>query len=57
MATHIEIENKKYVLIPEEDYFKLQTKAALKTTPEKMISLREARNLSKKLFKEWATEK
>lgn len=55
--THLTIENKKYVLIPEENYQALQKIAALKSHPEKTFSIDEARAHSKKLIGKWATEK
>lgn len=55
--TEIIIEKKKYVLLPEKDYKALQKKAALKVTPEKLLSLEEARAYSKKLIRQWHTEK
>ncbi|MBS1916659.1 MAG: hypothetical protein JST87_10275 [Bacteroidetes bacterium] len=55
--TAIIIDNKKYVLMPEKDYQALQKKAALKTKPEKTLSIEEARSYSKKLIRKWATEK
>lgn len=55
--THLTIDNKKYVLIPEENYQELQKIAALKREPEKTFSIEEARAFSKKLIKKWATEK
>ena len=55
--TEIVIDKKKYILIPEKDYQALQKKAALKTTPEKIFSVDEARAYSKKLIRKWAAEK
>ena len=55
--THLTIDNKKYVLIPEENYQELKKAAALKYQPEKTMSVEEARNYSKKLIKKWASEK
>jgi hypothetical protein len=55
--TEIVIDKKKYVLIPEKDYKTLQKKAALKSKPEKTLSIEEARAYSKKLIKKWAAEK
>jgi hypothetical protein len=55
--THLTIDNKKYVLIPEENYQELQKIAALKREPEKTLSVDEARNYSKKLIRQWASEK
>lgn len=51
------IDNKSYVVIPQEDYAALQKKAALKTKPEKLFSIEEARAHSKKLIQKWAKEK
>lgn len=55
--THIVIDKKKYVLIPERDYLVMQKKAALKTKPEKTFTVEEARNYSKKMIGAWAKEK
>jgi hypothetical protein len=55
--TRIVIDKKKYVLVPEREYNALQKKAALKTKPEKLLSLDEARAYSKKLIRKWASEK
>jgi hypothetical protein len=55
--TEIVIDKKKYVLVPEKDYKTLQKKAALKTKPEKLLSIENARAYSKKLIHKWAVEK
>jgi hypothetical protein len=55
--TRIVIDKKKYVLVPEREYNALQKKAALKTKPEKLLSMEEARSHSKKLIRKWASEK
>ncbi|WP_165953133.1 hypothetical protein [Pedobacter changchengzhani] len=55
--TQLTIENKKYVLIPEESYQELKKTAALKCHPEKTFSIAEAKAYSKKLIRKWATEK
>lgn len=55
--TEITIDKKKYVLMPEKNYHALQKQAALKHTPEKTFSIKEARAYSKKLIKKWAEEK
>jgi len=55
--TQIVIDKKKYVLVPEKDYRLLQKKAALKTKPEKTLTIEEARAYSKKLIRKWAKEK
>ncbi len=55
--TQIVIDKKKYFLIPEKDYLVLQRQAALKTKPEKTLSVQEARAHSKKLIRKWAGAK
>ena len=55
--TRIIIDKKKYVLIPEQEFSALQKKAALKSRPEKLLSVEEARAFSKKLIRKWASEK
>ncbi len=37
--TSIVIDKKKYVLIPEKDYQALQKKSALKSKPEKILTI------------------
>ena len=51
------IDNKSYVVLPVKNYEALQKKAALKTRPEKVLSIEEARAHSKKLIRKWAGEK
>jgi hypothetical protein len=51
------IGSKSYVVVPEENCRKLQRKAALKTRPEKLLSLEQATAHSKKLIHKWASEK
>ncbi|MDZ4795719.1 MAG: hypothetical protein SGI83_15680 [Bacteroidota bacterium] len=55
--TAIVIDKKKYVLIPEKDFYALQKKAALKSKAEKTFSIEEARAYSKKMIRKWAGEK
>ena len=55
--TEIVIDKKKYVLIPEKNYQVLQKQAALKTKPEKTLTVEQARAYSKKLIRKWAAEK
>ncbi len=55
--TQIVIDKKKYVLLPEKEYLALQKKAALKTKPEKLLTLDEAKAYSKKMIRKWAGEK
>ena len=57
MMTEIVIDKKKYILLPEKEYRALQKKAALKEKPEKLLSIDEARNYSKKLIRKWAAAK
>lgn len=53
----IVIDKKTYVVVPVESYEALQKKAALKSRPEKVLSIEEARAASKKLIRKWASEK
>jgi hypothetical protein len=55
--TPLAIDNKKYVLVPEENYHELQRNAALKWKPEKTFSIEKARAYSKSLIRKWASEK
>lgn len=55
--TEIKIENKKYVLLPQENYEALQKKAALKSKGEQTFTLEEARQYSKRLIHKWAKGK
>jgi len=52
--TEIIIDKKKYILLPQKDYQKLQKKAALKTKPQKLYSIADAKEYSKKLISKWA---
>ena len=51
------IDDKSYVVLPIESYEALQKKAALKTRPEKVLSIEEARAHSKKMIRKWAGAK
>jgi hypothetical protein len=55
--TQVLIDKKKYIIIPLKEYEVLQKKAALKSRPEKLFSLEEARSYSKKKINKWAAEK
>lgn len=55
--TTLVIDNKSYVIVPAKSYQALQKRAALKTKPEKALSVEEARAHSKKLLRKWATGK
>jgi hypothetical protein len=55
--TEIVIDKKKYILIPEKNYRALQKKAALKSKPEKLFTVDQARAYSKKMIRKWAAEK
>jgi hypothetical protein len=55
--TQLVIDKKKYVLVPKKDFEALQKKAALKTKPEKLLSVESARAYSKSLIRKWAAEK
>jgi hypothetical protein len=51
------INKKKYVLLPLKEYKLLQKRAALKSKPEEVLSLKEAKAYSRKLIHAWAKEK
>jgi hypothetical protein len=51
------IDKKKYVLLPEDEFKKLQLKAALKNKPAKKLSLAAGKNRAYKLINKWAKEK
>jgi len=53
----VTIDKKKYVIIPRSEYQLLQRKAAMKTKTDKLLSITEARSLSKDLIKKWAKDK
>ena len=55
--TLVLIDKKKYVIIPIKEYELLQKKAALKSKPEKLFSIEEARAYSKIKINKWAAEK
>jgi hypothetical protein len=55
--TEVVIDKKKYVLITEKEYQDLQKKAALKSKPGKTFTIEKARAHSKKLIRQWASEK
>ncbi len=55
--TTVVIDKKKYVILSEKEYQTLQKKAALKSKPEKLLSIASARTRSKKLISKWANEK
>jgi len=55
--TELIIDNKKYIVIPEENFQELQKTAASKWKPEKLFTVTEAREYSKKRINEWASGK
>ncbi len=55
--TPITIDKKKYVLIPEQEFYALQKKAAQKTKAERLLTVQESRAYGKKLVKKWLGEK
>ena len=55
--TKIVIDKKKYVILSENDYLLLQKKAAIRSKPEKLFSVEEARTRSKALIRKWASVK
>ena len=54
--TEIVIDKKKYVLLSEKEYETLLLKAALKTKPAKLLSLKQGKAYSKKLINKWGAE-
>ena len=55
--TELTIQKEKFIIIRRKEYESLQRKAALKSKPEKILSLAEARAYSKALIRKWAKEK
>ena len=55
--TQLIIDKKKYVIIPEKAYLLMQKKAALKSRPEKTLTVAEARAYSRKRIRQWAKGK
>ncbi len=55
--TKVVIDRKNYVILPEKDFLVLQKQASSKARPEKVFSIKEAREYSKKLIQGWAREK
>ena len=53
---NIEIDKKRYINLPKDEYTALVKKAALKTKSEKLLSVEAARAYSKKLITKWAAE-
>jgi hypothetical protein len=51
------IDKKKYVIIEQKKFEKLQLLAAQKTQATKKLSLREGKKLAYKLIDKWAKEK
>lgn len=50
------IDKKRYILIARKQYELLQKRAALKTKPDKTLTITEARAYSKALIRKWAKE-
>ncbi len=57
IMTTIVIDRKKYVLMPQKEYEALQMRAALKTKPEKKMSLAAGKKHAYKLIDKWAKGK
>jgi hypothetical protein len=57
IMTEIKIGNKKYVLLPKENYQALQKRAALKSRSESTFTIEQARLYSKRLIRKWAKGK
>jgi len=50
----VKIDKKSYVVVPVEEYEALQKKAAIKSRPEKLLTVEEARSHTKKMIRKWA---
>ena len=55
--TTIILDNKKYVVVKQEDFEKIQQRAASKTPPVKKMSLSQGKKHAYKLIDEWAKGK
>jgi hypothetical protein len=53
----VTIDNKKFVVIEQKKFEKLQLLAAQKTTPSKKLSLAAGKKHALKLIEKWAKEK
>jgi hypothetical protein len=53
----ININRKKYIVIEQTAFEKIQTVAALKTIPQKKLSLKDGKKLAYQLINKWAKEK
>jgi hypothetical protein len=56
-VTELKIEDKKYILLPKENYHALQKRASLKSKNESIFTIEEARSYSKRLVHKRAKEK
>ena len=52
--TEIVIDKKKYVILSQKDFRDLQKRAALKSQPQNIFTIEEARKHSKKMIRKWA---
>ena len=53
----LNIDNKKYVVIPQKEYQALRTKAVSKSASARKLTLSEGKKLAYKMIDKWAKEK
>lgn len=57
MHNEIELDKKKYVIMPKDDYNSIIKKASLKIETQKLYTLEEAKEKTLSLVRKWAKEK
>jgi RNase P protein component len=57
MVSEVEIENKKYIIMPKEDFLAMQKAELYSKFEERMFSIEDARKKSEELIIEWAKQK
>ncbi len=57
MHKEIELDNKKYIIMPKEDYKTILKKASLNIETQKIYSFEEAKRRALSLVRKWAKEK
>lgn len=57
MHKEIELDNKKYIIMPKEDYKTILKKASLNIETQKIYSFEEAKKRALSLVRKWAKEK
>lgn len=57
MVSEVTIDDKKYVLLPKDEYESLKIKAEFRPDRDSLLSLDEAESYSLELINKWANEK